>query len=148
MTPDALLAGTFDRWQMLLTAWNVYVAVGVAVVTLFAVSPAARGDARVRHVFVTGFLLFAVAHLLGLLYMLKQWAAVAGELRRMVESTRPPDAAADFLARFESAGVIDAPEPVWVLPFHLLGDGFVVAAVGYLSRPPRPGLNANAAGGR
>ena len=137
ITPDALLAGTFQRWQMLLGAWHVYVLVGVGVVGLFAVSPAARADGRVKRVMTGGFVLFAVAHLLGLMYMLKQWAAVAGELRRAVERARPADAA-DFLARFENSGVIDAPDPVWVVPFHLAGDVFVVAVVWYLGRPPRP----------
>ena len=36
--------------------------------------------------------------------------------------------------QFANAGIIDAPEAVWVVPFHIIGDVFVIASVWWLCR--------------
>ncbi len=131
MTEQALFDATFRRWEMLLGAWNFYLVVAAAVVGVFALVPAARNDRRSVRVAVAGFVFFAWTHLLGLLYILKQWAAIADELKRVTGSR--PDAAA-LHERFANAGVVDAPDPVWVVPFHVAADVFVVLAVLWLAR--------------
>lgn len=123
-----LFAETFKRWEMLLAAWNFYLLVAFLLVGLVALVPRLRSDRLALRLLAAGFLFFAWTHLLGLLYILKQWAAIAAMLR-----DRLPPAEVERLAM---AGFVEAPEAVWVVPFHLLLDGFVLLAVWLLSRPP------------
>jgi hypothetical protein len=122
-----LFAETFKRWEMLLAAWNFYLVVAFVLVGLVALSPRLRADRLALRLLAAGFAFFAWTHLLGLLYVLKQWAALAGMLRDKL-----PPAEVERLAM---AGFVEAPEAVWVVPFHLLLDGFVLLAVWLLSRP-------------
>ncbi|MGL6073704.1 MAG: hypothetical protein ACRC8S_06030 [Fimbriiglobus sp.] len=125
-TTDALLDHTFRRWDMLLHAWNFYLLVGIGVILLFVLSEKARTNRRAYWVFQIGFQLFAFTHLLGLLYILKSWAAL-GAMSKAAIRFDP--------TLLENSGIIDAPEPIWVLPFHLLGDVFVFLAVRWLAKP-------------
>ncbi len=129
MTEATLLDQTFRRWEMLLHAWYVYAAAAFAVLALFAVVPALRHDRRATRLFLLGFTFFAWTHLLALLYILKSWAALAGQLR-LDTATR----GVDFADRFANAGVVDAPDAVWVVPFHLIGDAIVLGGLWWLTR--------------
>lgn len=130
MEPRDLYAETFKRWEMLLAAWNFYLIVAFVLVGLVALAPRLRTDRLALRLLAVGFAFFAWTHLLGLLYILKQWAALAALLRDKL-----PPAEVERLAL---AGFVEAPEAVWVVPFHLLLDGFVLLAVWLLSRPTVP----------
>lgn len=129
MTETALLDHTFKRWDMLLTAWYVYAAAAFAVLALFTVARSLRADRRAVRLFQLGFAFFAWTHLLALLYILKSWAALAAQLKLDTAGR-----GTDFADRFANAGVLDAPDAVWVVPFHLIGDALVLGGLAWLSR--------------
>ncbi len=131
MDEKTLFEQGFKRWEMLLAAWNFYLVVVFALIVLFVLSKSARTDRRVFWIMVSGFGFFAWTHLLGLLYILKQWTAIAAELKTKVAVRIPNDV---LESRFANAGIIDAPEAVWVVPFHIIVDVFVVAAIWWLCR--------------
>jgi len=124
---ETLLDQTFKRWDMLLNAWYVYAAAAFAVLALVAVVRPLRQDRPAIRLFQVGFAFFAWTHLLALLYILKSWAALAAQLRLGVDE--------GTLTRFENAGVIDAPDAVWVVPFHVIGDALVLGGLWWLTRP-------------
>ncbi len=131
MNDQTLLDHTFKRWDMLLNAWYVYAAAAFAVLTLFAAARRLRQDRPAARLFQAGFAFFAWTHLLALLYILKSWAALAAQLKRGVTD-------AGTLARFENTGVLDAPDAVWVVPFHLIGDALVLGGLWWLTPPAPP----------
>jgi hypothetical protein len=128
-TKEALLDHTFRRWEMLLSAWNFYLLVSIGVILVFVLSEKARTNRRAYWVFQIGYLLFAFTHVLGLLYILKSWSALGAVLHEMTPAPKQE--------LLEAAGIIDAPMPVWVLPFHVLGDAFVVLSVRWLCQPTK-----------
>ncbi len=125
MTAAALLAEIFRRSDQLLAAWAVHTAVAVAVVALAVAAPAVRGDRRARRVLAGLFAFLALANLEGMLWILKQWRAVADALGTL------PDRPAGDLAE-----VTAAPHALWVVPFHLVLDVATVWAVLTAGRPP------------
>lgn len=131
MTTDALLEQVSARWRMLDYAWMFYVLVAFATVALVAAAPAVRESKRAVRVFAVAFALFALSHLLGMLYTVKQWHGLADELRKRVPATTATD--------WTGAGLIDAPLGGWVLLPHLLADGFVVGAVLILGKSSAKG---------
>jgi len=134
MTEQTLFEAGFRRWEMLLSAWNFYLLLAVSLIVLFAAVKSLRTNRRVYWVFSAGFFFFAWTHLLGLLYILKQWHAIADELKwKLSQST--PSRIEELTTRFENSGILDAPEAVWVLPFHFLGDAFVLLALRWLRAP-------------
>lgn len=128
MNAPFLLSAASRCWEHLHAAWCFYLVVAAAAVGAVMLVPRLRADRLALRLLAGGFALFAWTHLLGLLYILKQWAAFAAELR-----LRLP---ADAVERLTGAGFVEAPEPVWVVPFHLLGDAFVLFALWRLSVPP------------
>jgi len=130
---QTLVEQTFKRWDMLLNAWYVYAAAALAVVALFAVVRRLRADRPAVRLFLAGFAFFAWTHLLALLYILKSWAALAAQLK-----ADTADRGSDFAARFENSGVLDAPDAVWVVPFHLIGDALVLGGLWWLCRGAPP----------
>ncbi len=137
MNDQTLLDQTFRRWDMLLNAWYVYAAAAFAVLALFALVRPLRRDRPALRLFQVGFAFFAWTHLLALLYILKSWAALAAQFRRGVD--------AETFTRFENAGVLDAPDAVWVVPFHLIGDALVLGGLWWLTRPESSALPGSAA---
>jgi hypothetical protein len=129
MDASFLLSAAGRCWEHLHAAWCFYLVVAAAVVGAVVLVPRLRADRPALRLLAVGFALFAWTHLLGLLYILKQWAALAAELRLRL----PADAA----GRLAGAGFVEAPEPVWVVPFHLLGDAFVLFALWRLSSRPQ-----------
>jgi hypothetical protein len=127
MNEAVLLDQTFKRWEMLLAAWNFYLVVAIGIITLFAQSKSVREDRRNFWIFLIGFEGFAFCHFLGLMYIIKSWAALAAEMHNLIKS---PEA----IERFANSGIIDAPEPIWIIPFHLIGDTFVATALWWLCR--------------
>ena len=129
MDVPLLFAAAARCWEHLHAAWCFYLVVAAAVVGAAVLVPRLRADRLALRLLAGGFALFAWTHLLGLLYILKQWAALAAELR-----LRLP---ADAVERLAGAGFVEAPDPVWVVPFHLLGDACVVVSL--WRRSARPG---------
>ena len=128
MTPDALLEAVTRRWEMLQTAWTTYLVVSAAVLTLVVALPRLRADRRALLLLGVAFGFFAVTHLLGLLYTLKQWAALAEQFA----STQTPAVRESFA----ESGLVEAPHPLWVVPFHLAGDALVLLGLRWLGRSP------------
>jgi hypothetical protein len=124
MTDAILLDQITARWRMLDYAWMFYVLVALAAVVAVAAVPSIRESRRAVRIFAVGFGLFAFSNLLGMLYTIKQWHALADELRKRIPATTASD--------WEGAGLSDAPLGAWVLIPHLLADGFVVAAILWL----------------
>ena len=126
MSNDALLDAVTRRWQMLQNQWALYLVVSAAVLAFVVALPGLRTDRRALRLIALCYAFFAWTHLLGLLYIVKQWALLAGEL------ARHSDAAAR--ERFLYAGIFDAPATFWVVPFHLIGDALVLAGIWWVSR--------------
>lgn len=123
METKDLFDQVFKRWEVLLSAWNFYLVVAFALLVFFALSHTARTERKVLCLFAVGWAFFAWTHLLGLLYMIKQWAAVAGVLKDRLSASEADKGVVD---RITGAGMIEAPEAVWIVPFHLLLDAFVL----------------------
>jgi hypothetical protein len=130
MSADVLLAEVFRRSDQLLAAWAVHAVTAVAVVALVVAVPAVRDSRRARRVLAGLFAFLALANLEGMLWILKQWRAVADGLGQSAVWVSSP--AARSLAE-----VTDAPHPLWVVPFHLALDVLVVWVV--LRYEMRPG---------
>lgn len=143
METKDLFDQVFKRWEVLLSAWNFYLVVAFALLGFFALSNTARTERKVFRLFAVGWAFFAWTHLLGLLYMIKQWTAVAAVLKDRLSASGADKGVVDRIA---GAGMIEAPEAVWIVPFHLLLDAFVLYGMWVLcaSRPAR----GDAAGSR
>ncbi len=115
-------------WEHLHVAWCFYLLVSAGAVGVVLLSPRLRSDRPALRLLAAGYALFAWTHLLGLLYILKQWAAVAEEARAGLSPV--------VAGRLAGAGLVEAPEPLWVVPFHILGDLFVLYALWRLSGSP------------
>jgi hypothetical protein len=119
MTADVLLAELFRRSDQLLAAWAVHALTAVAVVALVLAVPTVRDSRRARRVLAGLFAFLALANLEGMLWILKQWRAVAEGLGQTAVWVASPAA--------RSLGeVTDAPHPLWVVPFHLVLDALVL----------------------
>ena len=126
MSNDALLDAVTRRWQMLQTQWALYLLVSAAVVVFVIALPGLRADRRALRLIAVAYAFFAWTHLLGLLYIIKQWALLAGELALHSDEA--------MRQRFLYAGIFDAPAGFWVVPFHLMGDVLVLAGIWWVSR--------------
>jgi hypothetical protein len=131
-TPNLLLL-ILSRSDHLLLGWVVLVALGFAVMAVLAALPAARSDVAIGRLFVVGWLLFAVTHLLGMLWIVKQWAA----LERALQDA-PSYKIATEPVRQELARVTAAPDVLWIVPFHLAYVAFVLIAIWWLTRTRSP----------
>ena len=127
MSDDALLDAVTRRWEMLQSAWTTYLVVCAGVLALVVALPRLRDDRRALQLLGVAFAFFAVTHLLGLLYTLKQWGALAAQFA----ATQSPA----VRGAFAESGLVEAPHPLWVLPFHLLGDALVLGGLWRLGRP-------------
>ena len=143
METKDLFDQVFKRWEVLLSAWNFYLVVAFALLGFFALSNTARTERKVFRLFAVGWAFFAWTHLLGLLYMIKQWTAVAAVLKDRLSASEADKGVVDRIA---GAGMIEAPEAVWIVPFHLLLDAFVLYGMWVLCTP-RP-ARGDAAGSR
>lgn len=136
MEINGLLDQVFRRWEMLLAAWNFYLVVAFVLLGFFILSKTARTERKVFRLLAAGWAFFAWTHLLGILYMVKQWTAVAALLK---ETLAAREGGAELVGRLAGAGIVEAPEAVWIVPFHLLLDAFVLFGMWILRRPlPAP----------
>lgn len=129
MNGTGLLVEVFRRSDVILAAWAAHVVVGGAVLVAALLSGRIRDDRRVRRVLAAAFAFYAVTHLESMHWVLKQWAAATAALK-----AAPDFVTADPAAREALLGVIEAPHPLWVVPFHLALDAFVL----WVLLRPRP----------
>lgn len=127
MDANALLAEVMRRSDFIFAGWNVLLLVGLALLIAVGLSPTLRADRRAGRVLMAGFAFFAVTHLLGMLHVTKQWAALTDALKHKLAGDP------DLFAKLEFA--VTAPHVTWIVPFHLAFDGFVLAAMWWLLRP-------------
>ncbi len=132
MEVNGLLDQVFRRWETLLAAWNFYLVVAFVLLGFVILSKTARTERKVFRLLAVGWVFFAWTHLLGILYMIKQWTAVAALLKEAL-AARP--GGTELAGRLAGAGIVEAPEAVWVVPFHLLLDAFVLFGMWVLCRP-------------
>jgi hypothetical protein len=113
----------FARSDQLLWLWNFYIL--IVVVTLFsaAMVPLVRENRRVRIGLMAAFGFVAYANLESMRWVLKQWHS-------LVETDR------GSIASGPLESVMEAPHPLWVFPFHLTLDLFVLLAVWWMNRKP------------
>lgn len=124
MTPSDLFPEVFRRWDALHASWNQFLIASFGVLLLLLLVPRVRVHWR----FVAaGYALFALGHLLTILHMLKQWRGVAEYLRDKLANP-------EWNQRWADAGIVDAPDPLWVVPHHLLIDAFVLVGLWRLGR--------------
>ena len=130
MNTDALLTEIMRRSDFIFAGWNVLMVTGVVLLAGVGLSPALRADRRVGRLLAVAFAFFALTHLLGMLHVTKQWASLADAYRYKVAADPALVEKLDF--------AIMPPHIGWIVPFHLAFDGFVVAAVMWLTRERSP----------
>jgi hypothetical protein len=126
MDVNALLAEIMRRSDFIFAGWNVLMVAGVGLLTVVALSPVLRADRRAAAVLGAAFLFFAVTHLLGMLHVTKQWESMADALRHKLAAEQVTAEKLDF--------AITAPRPIWIVPFHLSFDAFVLAGIWWLTK--------------
>jgi hypothetical protein len=120
--PDAnVVEMIFRRSDQLLWLWNFYVVVVVAALAAAASWPGFREKRAWRFGLMFLFAFVAYANLESMRWVLKQWHALADA---NPELTRGP-----------MTSVIEAPHPLWVFPFHLILDAFVLVGIWNLTQP-------------
>ena len=129
MNANGLLTLVMTRSDQLLHAWCILGVVGLAVLAVAATNREAHINQAIGRVLALGWLLFAVTHFMGMHWILKQWAAVAHAF-----SETPAYKIASDSVKADLAGVVTVPEIVWVLPFHLVFDAFVLIGLWWLTR--------------
>lgn len=139
MTPDALLAQILGRSDQILWLWNFYVVVAAALIVYALGSQALRADRRAFRLVAGGFVFFAYTNLECMRWVVKQWVAVAAAFRETAAYAQ-----ASAAVREQLDGVISAPHPLWIVPFHLALDALVLVVVW---RARRRGSPPAAAGG-
>lgn len=112
----------FARSDQLLWLWNFYVAVVIVTLASVFLVPAIREQQRLRIGLMTLFAFVAYANLESMRWVLKQWHS-------LVEANRA------LLTPSAIDAVLGAPHPLWVFPFHLTLDAFVLITIWRLSRP-------------
>jgi hypothetical protein len=125
---NAMLAEIMRRSDFIFAGWNVLMVAGVALVAAVGLSPALRADRRATAVLGAAFLFFALTHLLGMLHVTKQWESLTETLKYKLQTDPTLAEKLDF--------AVMAPHPGWIVPFHLVFDAFVVAALWWLTRRP------------
>ena len=126
MSADAILAEIMRRADFVFAGWNVLMVAGVGLLAAFGLFPALRASRRSAAMLAAGFAFFAMTHLLGMLHVVKQWASLEDALRYKLASDPVLAEKLDFAAM--------APHLVWVVPFHLAFDAFVLAGIWWLTR--------------
>lgn len=128
MSADAILAEIMRRADFIFAGWNALMVAGLGLLAGVALVPKLRADRRAVRALAAGFAFFAATHLLGMLHVTKQWAALADGLRHKL-ATEPV-----LADKIEFA--LMAPHVGWIVPFHLAFDAFVLVALWRLGRPP------------
>jgi hypothetical protein len=111
----------FARSDQLLWLWNFYVVMVVLTLAAMVLIPAIRDQKRLRLGLMGLFAFVAYANLESMRWVLKQWQC-------LVEA-EPPGSG-------PLAAVMAAPHPLWVFPFHLTLDAFVLYAIVRLAQMP------------
>ncbi|CAN5201948.1 hypothetical protein BH11PLA2_BH11PLA2_18690 [soil metagenome] len=127
-----LLTLIMSRSDQLLHAWCVLGVVGLAILAVAATNREAHVNQAIGRVLALGWLIFAVTHFMCMQWILKQWQAVAYSF---VET--PTYKMATESVKASLASVVTVPEIVWVLPFHLVFDAFVLIGLWWLTRTTR-----------
>jgi hypothetical protein len=123
---SALLAEIMRRSDFIFAGWNILMVAGLGLIAVVGLAPSLRNDRSVCRLLVGGFAFFALTHLLGMLHVTKQWASLTEALRLKLASEPA------LIEKLEFA--VMAPHLSWIVPFHLLFDALVVAAVLWLAR--------------
>lgn len=127
MTADALLAEAMRRADFIFAGWNVLLLAGIGLLVAVGVSPTLRADRRAARALTAAFAFFALTHLLGMLHVTKQWASLADAIRHKLSS--------DPVLAEKLEFAVMAPHETWIVPFHLVFDAFVLAALWWLTNP-------------
>jgi hypothetical protein len=123
---NALLAEIMRRSDFIFAGWNILMVAGLGLIVTVGLAPSLRNDHHVCRLLAGGFAFFALTHLLGMLHVTKQWASLTEALRLKLASEPT------LIEQLEFA--VMAPHLSWIVPFHLLFDASVVAAVLWLTR--------------
>jgi hypothetical protein len=114
-----LVDQVFARSDQVLWLWNFYVVIVVATLAATVLIPAIREHRTLRNGLMGLFGFLAYANLESMRWVLKQWQC-------LLEANPQPSSALD--------AVLAAPHPLWVFPFHLTLDAFVLFAIWRLAR--------------
>jgi predicted ABC-type sugar transport system permease subunit len=119
---ESLLAEISKKSDFIFSSWNVLMIVGIGILLITGLAKQHKPMLFwIRFAF--GF--FAITHLLGMLHVLKQWASL--------EATFKGLNLGQLTAERISFAVL-TPNEIWVVPFHLVFDTFVIVASWLISR--------------
>lgn len=130
MNPNILIPQILSRSDTVLYLWAILGVVGLAV--LVAAARPQQHPSLGRLLFF-GFAVFALTHLLSLQWLMKQWSG----LSQAVQDSPAWNLPANESMRNHIRQAIDAPQPVWVVPFHLVFDALILTGLWWLSRARR-----------
>ena len=126
MNPNSLILQIVSRSDTMLYLWCLFVVAGLGVLVIAARSSTTQSLARFLFF---GFGFFAMTHLLCLQWLLKQWLAAVSALQKTDQwKLGHADIKADLFS------VLEAPAAVWVVPFHILFDAFILFGIWWLTR--------------
>jgi hypothetical protein len=119
MEAKDLLSLVFGRWEFFLKLWDVYKLLAFALLAFIASSPFVRQSTPILVLVGLVFIGSAVSHLVGLLVVRRQWAALAKAAKTKLVGD-------PVLAPVGE--VLEAPSRNAIIGFHLLGDAaFLIA---------------------
>ncbi len=126
MDPNAILPEILKRSDFIFMGWNVLMLAGLGVILLVGLCPSLRWHRRGGRAVLAGFFFFALTHLLGMIHVVKQWESLNEAMKYKLLADPALAEKIDF--------AIMAPQLIWIVPFHLGFDGFVLLAVWWQSR--------------
>ena len=124
--PNALIPSLLAHSNYLLSLWVVHLLASFALILILAARPTLRADALAMRFVLLAYIGFAITHLMCMQWVLKQWGVLAELLRDRLTP--------DQLLKMTGSGLTEAPDFIWVVPFHVLADAFVITAIRKLSK--------------
>ncbi len=128
--PNSVISSLLAHSNYLLSLWVVHLLASFALILILAARPILRADALAMRFVLLAYVGFAITHLMCMQWVLKQW----GVLAELLHDRLSPDQ----LLKMTGSGLTESPDFIWVVPFHLLADAFVIYAIVKLRVKPHP----------
>ena len=119
--PNSLVPSLLAHSNYLLSLWVVHLLASFALILILAARPTLRADALAMRFVLLAYIGFAITHLMCMQWVLKQWGVLAELLHDRLSTEQ--------LLKMTGSGLTESPDFIWVVPFHLLADAFVIYAI-------------------